>query len=94
LKLIAMTIKACRVANKPVAVCGEIAGNPSLTRMLLGMGLTEFSMHPASLLKVKQEVLLSNVKLLKPKANKLLGTEDPQRIALALKRLHDSSTLS
>jgi phosphoenolpyruvate-protein phosphotransferase (PTS system enzyme I) len=94
LKLIAMTIKACRVAGKPVAVCGEIAGNPSLTRMLLGMGLTEFSMHPASLLKVKQEVLLSNVKLLKPKANKLLGTDDPQRIALALKRLHDSPNLS
>jgi phosphoenolpyruvate-protein phosphotransferase (PTS system enzyme I) len=94
LKLIAMTIKACRAAGKPVAVCGEIAGNPSLTRMLLGMGLTEFSMHPASLLKVKQEVLLSNVKLLKPKANKLLGTEDPQRIALALKRLQDSPNLS
>ncbi len=94
LKLIVMTIKAGKAAGKPVAVCGEIAGNPSLTRMLLGMGLTEFSMHPASLLKVKQEVLLSNVKLLKPKANKLLGTEDPQRIALALKRLQDSPTLS
>jgi phosphoenolpyruvate-protein phosphotransferase (PTS system enzyme I) len=91
LRLIAMTIKACKVAGKPVAVCGEIAGDPNLTRMLLGMGLTEFSMHPASLLKVKQEVLLSDVKLLKPKANKLLSTDDPHRIAIALKRLRDPS---
>jgi phosphoenolpyruvate-protein phosphotransferase (PTS system enzyme I) len=57
------------------------------------MGLTEFSMHPASLLKVKQEVLLSDVKLLKPKATKLLSTDDPQRIAVALKRLRETSTL-
>jgi phosphoenolpyruvate-protein phosphotransferase (PTS system enzyme I) len=91
LRLIAMTIKACKVAGKPVAVCGEIAGDPNLTRMLLGMGLTEFSMHPASLLRVKQEVLLSDVKLLKPKANKLLSTDDPHRIAVALKRLREPS---
>jgi phosphoenolpyruvate-protein phosphotransferase (PTS system enzyme I) len=93
LRLIAMTIKAAKQAGKPVAVCGEIAGDPTLTRMLLGMGLTEFSMHPASLLKVKQEVLLSDVKLLKPKATKLLSTDDPQRIAVALKRLREISIL-
>jgi phosphoenolpyruvate-protein phosphotransferase (PTS system enzyme I) len=89
LRLIEMTIRACKAAGKPVAVCGEIAGDPNLTRLLLGMGLTELSMHPASLLKVKQEVLLSDVRLLKPKATKLLNTDDPQRILVGLQRLRD-----
>jgi phosphoenolpyruvate-protein phosphotransferase (PTS system enzyme I) len=88
LRLIAQTIRACKAAKKPVAVCGEIAGDPALTRMLLGMGLTEFSMHPASLLKVKQEVLLADVAQLKPKAAKLLNTDDPQRIVMALQRIN------
>jgi phosphoenolpyruvate-protein phosphotransferase (PTS system enzyme I) len=87
LRLIAMTVKAAKAANKPVAVCGEIAGDPRLTRLLLGMGLTELSMHPANLLRVKQEVLLSDVRLLKPKADRLLTTDEPARIALALQRL-------
>jgi phosphotransferase system enzyme I (PtsI) len=50
LKLIAMTIRAARRAGKPVAVCGELAGELSATRLLLGMGLQQFSMHAASLL--------------------------------------------
>jgi phosphotransferase system enzyme I (PtsI) len=58
LQLIAMTIACRRQGRHPdVAVCGEMAGDVKLTRLLLGMGLREFSMHPAQLLAVKQEIL-------------------------------------
>lgn len=56
LRLIAHTINAGERAGKPVAVCGEMAGDPRVTRMLLGLGLKEFSMHPQQLLDVKKEI--------------------------------------
>ena len=56
LRLIAHTINAGERAGKPVAVCGEMAGDVRVTRMLLGLGLKEFSMHPQQLLDVKKEV--------------------------------------
>jgi phosphotransferase system enzyme I (PtsI) len=56
LKLIANTINAGIRAGIPVAVCGEMAGDPKLTRLLLGLGLTDFSMHPQQLLDVKREI--------------------------------------
>jgi phosphotransferase system enzyme I (PtsI) len=64
LHLIAMTIAAGRKAGIDVAVCGEMAGDVKLTRLLLGMGLREFSMHPAQLLAVKQEILNSDLAVL------------------------------
>ncbi|SAI71879.1 phosphoenolpyruvate-protein phosphotransferase [Bordetella ansorpii] len=56
LRLVANTINAGERAGKPVAVCGEMAGDARYTRLLLGLGLTEFSMHPQQLLDVKREV--------------------------------------
>lgn len=56
LRLIAHTINAGDRAGKPVAVCGEMAGDSNVTRMLLGLGLKEFSMHPQQLLDVKKEI--------------------------------------
>lgn len=56
LKLIANTINAGIRAGISVAVCGEMAGDPKLTRLLLGLGLTHFSMHPQQLLDVKREI--------------------------------------
>lgn len=56
LQLIANTINAGIRAGIPVSVCGEMAGDPKLTRLLLGLGLTEFSMHPQQLLDVKREI--------------------------------------
>ncbi len=56
LKLIANTINAGIRTGIPVAVCGEMAGDPKLTRLLLGLGLTHFSMHPQQLLDVKREI--------------------------------------
>jgi phosphotransferase system enzyme I (PtsI) len=87
LRLIAMTIRAGHKAGKPVAVCGELAGDHAATRLLLGMGLTQFSMHLASLLTVKREILQADVKQLRPKVTRLLGSDDPQRVQGALHRL-------
>lgn len=56
LRLIAHTINAGDRVGKPVAVCGEMAGDSRVTRMLLGLGLKEFSMHPQQLLDVKKEI--------------------------------------
>ena len=87
LKLISMTIRAARRAGKPVAVCGELAGDCTATRLLLGMGLTEFSMHPASLLLVKREVLLADTAQLSTKVSRLLNSDDPVRVRSGLARL-------
>lgn len=57
LRLLAHTINTGERLNKPVSVCGEMAGDMRLTRVLLGLGLTGFSMHPQQLLDVKQEIL-------------------------------------
>lgn len=78
--LIANTIKAGKKYGKHVSICGEMAGDPKLTKLLLGMGLTEFSMHPASMLIVKKQVLCSDPKKLKIKANKILKTNEPDNI--------------
>jgi phosphoenolpyruvate-protein phosphotransferase (PTS system enzyme I) len=66
LSLIDHTLKVGQKMNKPVSVCGEMAGDPRLTRLLLGMGLTDFSMHPAHVLAVKQQVMRSHIGELAP----------------------------
>lgn len=67
LRLIAGTINAGERYRKPVSVCGEMAGDAKLTRLLLGMGLTQFSMHPRQLLDVKQQVLQAHSNALRTK---------------------------
>jgi len=87
LQLLAMTISAGAKAGIPVAVCGEIAGDVKLTRLLLGLGLREFSMHPAQLLSVKQEILNSDIHLLEPPVKRILRSYEPVVIAEAVARL-------
>jgi phosphotransferase system enzyme I (PtsI) len=87
LNLIAMTIDAGRKAGIDVAVCGEMAGDIKLTRLLLGMGLREFSMHPAQLLAVKQEILASDLTLLGPRTRRILRAMEPAAIAEAVEQL-------
>lgn len=76
LTLIRNTIHAGRKANIPVSLCGEMAGDPRYTRLLLGLGLTEFSMHPSSLLEVKRAIQDSEVEALSQIACRLLQTTD------------------
>ena len=89
LQLIAQTIRAAHRAGKPVAVCGEMAGDPQATALLLGMGLQAFSMHPASLLRIKQEVLRSDVARLAPAVTRLVRVDDPDKVQAALRRLRE-----
>lgn len=76
LRLIAMTIDAGKKAGIPVSMCGEMAGDTRYTRLLLGMGLTEFSMHPATLLSVKKIVRESDAAALTLFAKNVLATEN------------------
>jgi len=87
LQLIAMTIMAGKKAGIDVAVCGEMAGDIKLTRLLLGMGLREFSMHPAQLLSVKQEILNCDLGAILPHTRKILRTMEPHAIAEAVAQL-------
>ena len=80
LKLISITIKAGAKLNKPVAVCGEMAGDAKLTRLLIGMGLRQLSMHPSNILSVKQQILHSHIVKLNTNARKILKFADLQKI--------------
>ncbi|RZI78496.1 MAG: phosphoenolpyruvate--protein phosphotransferase [Variovorax sp.] len=77
LRLVADTIAECRRQGKGVSVCGEMAGDPHFTRLLLGLGLRSFSMHPSQILTVKQEVLRADTHKLAPWAQEVLAAEDP-----------------
>ncbi|MBI3172060.1 MAG: phosphoenolpyruvate--protein phosphotransferase [Hydrocarboniphaga effusa] len=80
LRLIQMTIQAGAQAGIPVAMCGEMAGDPRYTRLLLGLGLTEFSMHPASVLEVKSLIMQSDVAELRRRVIQLLDDTDGSRL--------------
>ncbi|ANA33805.1 phosphoenolpyruvate--protein phosphotransferase [Ralstonia mannitolilytica] len=84
LQLIARTIREGHQAGKPVSVCGEMAGDAAMTRLLLGMGLTEFSMHPSQLLSVKQQILRADRPRLMREVDRLLCTCEPAEIQDAL----------
>jgi phosphotransferase system enzyme I (PtsI) len=77
LQLVADTISECQAQGKGVSVCGEMAGDVGMTRLLLGLGLRSFSMHPAQILAVKQEVLRSDAGKLAEWAKTVLAHDDP-----------------
>ena len=91
LYLVANTIRTAQKAGIPVAVCGEMAGNPALTRLLLGFGLREFSMHPAHLPEVKQIILKTSLPDLKPWIRKILQTYDTERLESLVLRLNQQN---
>ena len=80
LHLVANTIAQGLAQDKTISVCGEMAGDPSLTRLLLGMGLRSFSMHPTQILAVKQVVLRSDTTRLKPWAQRVLASDNPAEL--------------
>lgn len=87
LRLIALTIQAGKKARIPVAMCGEMAGDPRYTRLLLGLGLTEFSMHPATLLGVKKIVRDSDVGNLTRFARRVLKVRNTQELHAMVEKL-------
>ena len=88
LNLIASIIRTADKARVPVALCGEMAGDTGLTRLLLAFGLRNYSMHTAHLPDVKQEILKSNFAQLKPLAQKMLRATDPDKLRALLKKLN------
>ena len=91
LMLLAHTITSAEKANIPISVCGELAGDPALTRLLLGMGLRQFSMHPAHILEVKQKVMQSDISELAPIVRRMLRLEEPGKIREQLDKLNSGS---
>jgi phosphotransferase system enzyme I (PtsI) len=89
LKLIKGVIDAGTKAGIEVSLCGEMAGDPKLTKLLIGLGLTNFSMHPSSLLKVKKVILESEFSKLKSKAKKILNTHDKIEIENLINNLNN-----
>ena len=87
LNLLFSIIDQAKRANIPVAVCGEMAGDPSMTKLLLGLGLTDFSMHFSQLLLVKREILKADVGLLKSRIAAVLRAIEPEEQADALEKL-------
>ncbi len=88
LRLISQTITAGARMDVPVAVCGEMAGDPTMTRLLIGMGLRQFSMHPSLILEVKQEVVMADAEQLTARVGRLLRCEEPERLREQVERLN------
>ena len=77
LQLVAGTIAECRAQGKGVSVCGEMAGDVTMTRLLLGLGLRSFSMHPSQILPVKQQILRADTRKLRAWAQEVVQSDDP-----------------
>ena len=90
LKLISITIKAGEKLGKSVAVCGEMAGDAKLTKLLIGMGLRQLSMHPSNVLSVKQQILRSQMVKLNSHARKVLSYSDLEKIEPLVAKFNQS----
>ncbi len=88
LQLVAQVIHAAQRADTPVAVCGEMAGDAALTRLLLGFGLRNFSMHPAQVLAIKERVLRTDLAAAAPLAQKVLRSTDAAKTRELLAQLN------
>jgi phosphotransferase system enzyme I (PtsI) len=85
--LIAKIISEANESNVSISVCGEMAGDAKLTKLLLAMGLKDFSMHANQILVVKREILKSNTKKLKTRLPKILQTYNPETIKELVEKL-------
>jgi phosphotransferase system enzyme I (PtsI) len=88
LHLVAQVIHTAVRARTPVAVCGEMAGDLLLTRLLLGFGLRNFSMHPAQLPAIKERVLHTDLAAAEPLVQKVLRSTDAAKTRELLARLN------
>ncbi|HEU5177071.1 MAG TPA: phosphoenolpyruvate--protein phosphotransferase [Burkholderiales bacterium] len=88
LTLVAGTIQTATRGGCPVAVCGEMAGDLQLTRLLLGLGLRNFSMHPSQLLPIKERILKTNLAEVQALAQRVLRASDPAKTRELLAKLN------
>ena len=88
LTLVAGTIQAATRGGMPVAVCGEMAGDLQFTRLLLGLGLRSFSMHPSQLPAIKERILSTTLAEVQTLAQRILRAHDPSKTRELLARLN------
>jgi phosphotransferase system enzyme I (PtsI) len=88
LTLVANTIQTATRGGMPIAVCGEMAGDLQLTRLLLGLGLRNFSMHPSQLLPIKERILRTNLSEVQAAAQRVLRNTDPAKTRELLAQLN------
>jgi phosphotransferase system enzyme I (PtsI) len=88
LYLLSHVIGSANKAAIPVSVCGEMAGDLACTRLLLGLGLRQFSMNPAQLLGSKQRVLTTSLPDIATITQKILRADDPLKTRELLDKLN------
>jgi phosphotransferase system enzyme I (PtsI) len=72
LRLIALTVDNARRARKSISLCGELAGDPRMTALLIALGLTELSLHVGAVLEVREVVLGLSRKTLRGRRDRIL----------------------
>ncbi|MDV6345194.1 phosphoenolpyruvate--protein phosphotransferase [Nitrosomonas sp. Is37] len=87
--LLARIIYTANRANMPISICGEIAGDIQYTRLLLGFGLQQFSMYPAHILPIKHKILKSHLPSIMPIIQKILKTDESEKIHGLLEKLNN-----
>jgi len=88
LRLIQMVIEAGKRRGVPVSMCGEMAGDTRYTRLLLGMGLTDFSVPPTRLLEVKSVINDTRIEAVAPLVDELLSSDNDEEIEALLEKLN------
>ena len=91
LQLIEMTIRQANSMRRGVSVCGEMAGDPAFTELLLAMGLRSFSMHPSQVAAIKQRILLTDTRRWASALRDILEAESPEGKYLSVQQLIASS---
>lgn len=88
LQLVRETVKAGDSAGVPVSLCGEMAGEPNYTRLLLGLGVRQFSMHPSSMLEVKRQIMATDISQVEKVARAMTRASSPQRTHQLLEKIN------
>ena len=88
LMLLSHIISSANKANIPVSMCGEMAGDPKLTRLLLGLGLRQFSMFSSQIPAFKQRVKQSDISEITPLVKRILRHDEPSKIQELIDRLN------
>lgn len=86
--LVSRVIQMSGRVRKPVSICGEMAGDLQFTRLLLGMGLQQFSMYSSQLLTIKNQILKSNLPDIIPLAQRIVRADNPEKMHLLLRKLN------
>lgn len=89
IRLLSHIFRTANRMGKSVSVCGEMAGDPFYTRLLMGLGLRRFSMNAANLLDVKDRIIHTDLERVESELQKIIRNEDPEKASLLIKKLNE-----